>query len=207
VPPLVFGLLIVAGLLHVGWNVLVKTAGDPLRTVARASTASLVVVVPLAIVAWFVLGQPEISPQVVGLAVVSGLLEVVYFVFLSAAYRRGGLSLVYPIARGTAPVLAAAVGVVVLFALLTGLTIATYSGVDRVGAQLGPPLCTSPCCGRSAAWDWPPGSGSSMVDSNPADAVSGLRGAAAGPRIRAANHRIRARPCHGVGPRSSARCW
>ena len=93
-PPLVFGLLIVAGLLHAGWNVLLKTGGDPLRTSARAVIASLVGVVPLAVIGWFALGQPGITTQVVGLAVVSGLLEVVYFVFLSAAYRRGGLSLV-----------------------------------------------------------------------------------------------------------------
>ncbi len=37
-----------------------------------------------------------------------------YFILLSAAYRRGDLSVVYPIARGTAPLLAVAIGVVVL---------------------------------------------------------------------------------------------
>ncbi len=41
----------------------------------------------------------------------SGVVEAGYFVLLSAAYRRGDLSVVYPIARGTAPLLAVAIGV------------------------------------------------------------------------------------------------
>ena len=43
----------------------------------------------------------------------SGVVEAAYFVLLSAAYRRGDLSVVYPIARGTAPLLAVVFGVVV----------------------------------------------------------------------------------------------
>ena len=42
------------------------------------------------------------------------LLEALYFGFLAAAYRRGDLSLVYPLARGSAPLLAVAIGVVLL---------------------------------------------------------------------------------------------
>ncbi|MGZ6341204.1 MAG: hypothetical protein ACXWMX_05090, partial [Candidatus Limnocylindrales bacterium] len=53
-------------------------------------------------------------PEALVLAVVSGLGETVYFVFLSAAYRRGDLSLVYPIARGSAPLLAVGSGVLIL---------------------------------------------------------------------------------------------
>ena len=44
----------------------------------------------------------------------SGVVEAAYFIFLSAAYRRGDLSVVYPLARGTAPLLAVFIGVVVL---------------------------------------------------------------------------------------------
>ena len=42
----------------------------------------------------------------------SGLVEVAYFVFLAAAYRRGDLSLVAPVARGTAPLILVVVGLV-----------------------------------------------------------------------------------------------
>src|SRR2546430_11787322 len=41
-------------------------------------------------------------------------LELLYFIALSTAYRRGELSVVYPIARGTAPLLAVGVGLVLL---------------------------------------------------------------------------------------------
>src|SRR4029079_14783454 len=40
--------------------------------------------------------------------------EAVYFVCLSAAYKRGALSVVYPLARGSAPLLAVAVGIFLL---------------------------------------------------------------------------------------------
>ena len=43
---------------------------------------------------------------VVGLAVLSGLLEAAYAWFLASAYERGALSITYPIGRGTAPSLA-----------------------------------------------------------------------------------------------------
>jgi uncharacterized membrane protein len=50
----------------------------------------------------------------VGLALVSGILEAAYFICLSAAYGRGDLSLVYPLARGSAPLVAVIVGVSLL---------------------------------------------------------------------------------------------
>jgi drug/metabolite transporter (DMT)-like permease len=44
----------------------------------------------------------------------SAVLEATYFVLLASAYRRGGLSLVYPLARGSAPLIAVVVGIGVL---------------------------------------------------------------------------------------------
>src|SRR5207237_9136614 len=99
-------------------------------------------------------------------------LELLYFITLSTAYRRGELSVVYPIARGTAPLLAVLVGLTLLGerlhvaavfgiaclvvgiwvvrrpagagsalgpALLTGVLIAAYTSLDRIGVRLGPP--------------------------------------------------------------------
>jgi drug/metabolite transporter (DMT)-like permease len=65
-------------------------------------------------VAWIANGRPPLEPAGVALAFGSGILEAIYFLFLSAAYSRGDLSLVYPIARGTAPLLAVAIGVFLL---------------------------------------------------------------------------------------------
>lgn len=183
VEPVVVGLLLVSAVLHAGWNVLLKTSGDPLRTSGIAAVAAGAVWVPIVIVVWlFVAGRPSVPMEGVLIAVGSGVLEAAYFVALSAGYRRGDLSLVYPIARGTAPLLAVAIGVLILgerlgpvaslgvacllagiltlqrpwrflratgrsggagsaagFALLTGVIIASYSAVDRVGTQIVPP--------------------------------------------------------------------
>ena len=174
--PLVFVLVAGAAVLHVSWNVLLMTAGDPLLAAAVGLATAAAILCPIALVAWFAIGQPLVPPETLALSVVSGALEAIYFAFLAAAYRRGDLSLVYPLARGSAPLLAVAIGVVVLgerlgvagflgvagliagilalqrpwryfresgrehggaagFALLTGITIAAYSAVDRVGVR------------------------------------------------------------------------
>lgn len=113
-PPVVFALVGVAAVIHAVWNVILKTSGDPLKTSGRAMVAGVGVGLPLAVVAYVAVGSPSVPPQALGLAVASGLVEVAYFVLLSAAYRRGDLSVVYPIARGTAPLFAVTFGVVIL---------------------------------------------------------------------------------------------
>jgi uncharacterized membrane protein len=180
VDPLVFVLVAGAAVLHVTWNVILKTAGDPLRAAAVGMATAACVICPTAAVAWLVIGRPTVSSEALVLSVLSGLLEAIYFGFLAAAYRRGDLSMVYPLARGSAPLLAVALGVVVLgerlgpvgyvgvgallvgllalqrpwrflrtsgresggaagFALLTGIAIASYSAVDRVGVRATEP--------------------------------------------------------------------
>jgi len=114
-PPAAIALVLTAAILHASWNALLKTSGDPLRTAVRLQLIGTLVLAPLALVAWLtVAGQPPIPLEVIALVIVSGLLEAVYFACLAAAYRRGDLSLVYPLARGSAPLLAVIVGVTVL---------------------------------------------------------------------------------------------
>src|SRR5205823_12795085 len=110
----VFILVAGAAVLHVTWNVLLKTAGDPLRAAAVGMATAAAVICPVALVIWVASGQPPISTETLVLSVISGLLEALYFAFLASAYRRGDLSLVYPLARGSAPLLAVAIGVVLL---------------------------------------------------------------------------------------------
>ena len=161
-----------AALLHAVWNVLLKTSEDPLRVSARAAGSSLLITTPLAGLAWLAAGRPAFPPHAWLLAGLSGLVELAYFIFLSAAYRRGDLSVVYSLARGTAALLAVPAGLLVLQerlspielaavlclltgiwlvrrpvasgpavtpALLTGVAIATYSAIDRVGVRLTRP--------------------------------------------------------------------
>ena len=187
--PFIIGLVAVSAVLHVAWNVRLKTAGDPLRTATVGMLAASVGIVPAGVIAWGLAGWPMLPVEGIALGILSGVIEAGYFVLLSAAYRRGDLSLVYPLARGTAPLLAVAIGVgllgerlgvagalgvaallagflwlqrpwrvfaaaraaapgerrgtidtAILFALATGVTIAAYSAIDRVGTRLIDPI-------------------------------------------------------------------
>jgi drug/metabolite transporter (DMT)-like permease len=114
VPTLAIALVLVAAVLHAGWNVLLKTSGDTLTTAVRLQAIGTAILLPIGIVAWFANGMPAVSAVAVGIALVSALFEAAYFVFLASAYRRGALSLVYPLARGSAPLVAVAIGLVLL---------------------------------------------------------------------------------------------
>jgi drug/metabolite transporter (DMT)-like permease len=114
VPPFALGLIAIAAVLHAGWNVLLKTSGDPLLTAVRLQAIGTAILLPIGIGAWLVEGSPAIDGGGVAIALVSGGLEALYFFLLASAYRRGDLSLVYPLARGSAPLLAVLIGVFVL---------------------------------------------------------------------------------------------
>ena len=73
-----------------------------------ALLTAVLVFAPIAVVVWHV--EPAVWPWLLG----SGLLELAYFALLATAYRRAPLSVVYPIARGGAPVLVLVVSVAVL---------------------------------------------------------------------------------------------
>jgi drug/metabolite transporter (DMT)-like permease len=157
---------------HGTWNVLVKVSGDPMRTFHRSTIVAAVVITPPTIVAWLATGRPALPASATGFAAVSAVLELAYLFLLSAAYNRGEISVVYPIARGSAPLLAVLAGLGVLGerlatmqligvglllvgilavtlpqtsgratvpALLTGVSIAAYSAVDRVGVRMTAP--------------------------------------------------------------------
>ncbi len=122
--PVAIGLALAAAVVHGTWNVLVKVSGDPLTTFQRGTVlAVLIGTVPVAI-AWFAIGRPSISVAAIGFAVASAVFELAYLWLLSAAYGRGELSVVYPIARGSAPLLAVVIGIAVLGERLTGLQLA-----------------------------------------------------------------------------------
>ena len=123
-PPLAIALVLVAAVLHAGWNVLLKTSGDTLTTAVRLQAIGTAVLLPIGIAAWLANGMPPVSAAAIGLALVSGVLEAAYFVLLASAYRRGPLSLVYPLARGSAPLLAVVIGLVLLGERLVPLAMA-----------------------------------------------------------------------------------
>ncbi|MBZ9741244.1 MULTISPECIES: DMT family transporter [unclassified Mesorhizobium] len=125
--PLVIGLALFAAILHASWNAFLRTGADRLWTVTVMSFSSTALAIPLAILN----GLPATAAwPYVGL---SACLQVGYSVFLVAAYRYGELGQVYPIVRGSVPLLVTLGGF-----LLTGqhLTAPETVGVALVGGGI-----------------------------------------------------------------------
>jgi drug/metabolite transporter (DMT)-like permease len=111
-------LVLAAATIHALWNLIVARAEDRPATTAIVVVFGALVASPLAILRWHV--EPAAWP----LILLSSLLEVVYFALLVAAYERAEMSLVYPIARGMAPVFVLVVSVLLLGASTTVLQVA-----------------------------------------------------------------------------------
>ena len=104
-PASAFALALGAAFIHALWNVLLARARDPEAATAVALVAAVAVFAPVTAIAWD--AEAAVWPYILATA---GL-HLVYFVLLGAAYRRAELSLVYPLARGLAPVLVLLVAV------------------------------------------------------------------------------------------------
>ena len=99
-----------AGLLHAGWNALLKSApgGDPMLDMAGIVAGSAV----CGLIAIPFVGIPD--PVSWKFAAVSAIVHWGYYVTLAHAYRMGDLSFAYPLMRGTAPLLVTLLGIVFL---------------------------------------------------------------------------------------------
>jgi len=99
------GLVLVAALLHALWNVVAKKTGGDARFALIAALFLVVVWAPLGVwAAWDALPRWGRLEWAVLLA--SAALHVVYFTTLLRGYRMSDLTIVYPVARGTGPLLA-----------------------------------------------------------------------------------------------------
>ncbi len=101
-------------MLHVTWNVKLQSEDDPLDTATKAVTFGIVFLLPIFFAYWLYLGMPTLSSHALVFSGLSGLAELGYFFFLSYSYRHGQLSVVYPLARGSAPIFSFAFGVLFL---------------------------------------------------------------------------------------------
>jgi drug/metabolite transporter (DMT)-like permease len=111
VSALVVLLILAGGLAHAAWNLVVKRAavsGPPF--VWLTAVAAALLLLPVAIVVAVL--DPPSWPQLAVAVIVSGALQTLYFLSLQAGYRAGDVSVVYPLARGTGPMLT------VLFAIV-----------------------------------------------------------------------------------------
>jgi drug/metabolite transporter (DMT)-like permease len=108
----VFVAVLIAAACHAGWNALLKLDMEPVVATALVAMASGLVAVPFV----FVAGIPNAAawPYLVA----SVVIHIGYYLTLAEAYRHGDLGQVYPIARGTAPLLTALVAALMLGEIL-----------------------------------------------------------------------------------------
>jgi len=95
----VFFAVLAAALMHASWNLLVKLKLDRFLTLFLLQT--LMGVMGIAMLAFFAWPASASLPYVLA----SGVLHTGYNIFLARSYREGDLSLVYPVARGAAPLI------------------------------------------------------------------------------------------------------
>ena len=135
----VFLAVLFAAACHAGWNALIKVGLDPLSTTTLISIGSGIVAllfVPfVGVPAWA--AWPWLLTSVV--------IHLVYFASLIESYRTGDLGQVYPIARGSAPLMTAAattffvgetlsvVGWIGILALVVGVLLLSMRGGSDTG--------------------------------------------------------------------------
>lgn len=112
-----FALALSSAFVHALWNLLLARARDSQAATAVALMVGAVVFAPVAALTW------DLDSGVWPYLAASATLEVLYFGLLAAAYDRGELSLIYPVARGSAPLLVALFSVILLGTTLHTLTV------------------------------------------------------------------------------------
>lgn len=120
-------LVLAAAGLHALWNLAAKRAGGDHRFAFLTVLMSVLLWAPVALQA-----APAELPRWGGLAwavvLLSAALHVVYFLTLLRGYREADLTVVYPVARGSGPLLTAAAAV-----LLLGETLSTAGTFGVLG--------------------------------------------------------------------------
>ena len=161
-------LVLASAVAHATWNLFAKRASGGAPFLWLAFALSIPLYAPIAIAVLIVSGA-RVGPVEMLWMFVNAALNVAYGIFLLRGYRAGDLSVVYPLARGTGPVLAL-VGAVLLFGerptpLAIGGAIAIVLGVlaltgdprklrqRGVGVAVGYALLTGVTIAAYTLWD------------------------------------------------------
>ncbi len=172
-------LVLAAACMHATWNFLAKRTRGGAAIVWLYDVVSIIIYAPLALI--ILLQHTHFTLAQLALIGSSGCIHLVYFLLLQRGYRMGDLSVVYPLARGTGPLLSSIIAILlfgerptlvafigillvvagiflitggsimlsvsrfqagVLYGLLTGMCIATYTLLDKqaVSILLIPPV-------------------------------------------------------------------
>jgi drug/metabolite transporter (DMT)-like permease len=112
--PVAVAFVVAAAVAHAGWNLCAKRVpSGGAAFVWLYGTVAAAITVPLAVIT--VLASDQAPTPTWPLAMgVSGLLHLIYFVLLQRGYAVGDLSVVYPLARGSGPMLAVLAAVLLL---------------------------------------------------------------------------------------------
>jgi len=116
-------LVLIAAALHASWNYFVKRAGGGLPFVFLVGLIICALYVPV-VGGYWIWRSPTLEWTAVLWIVGSGVLKTGYSLFLQRSYRLGDFSLVYPLARGTGPLLSSVAAIALLGERPTPLALA-----------------------------------------------------------------------------------
>ena len=106
-------LVLIAAVLHATWNYCAKRAGGGLPFVWMVGAIICSCYVPV-LMGYWLWQQPHVSRTAVLWILGSGVLKTSYSLFLQRGYRHGDFSLIYPLARGTGPLLSTLAAILLL---------------------------------------------------------------------------------------------
>lgn len=140
-PPEALALALAAAALHALWNLLLARVPDVRTATAAVFSLAVVLYAPVALLSW------DVDRAALPFIAASAALELAYLALLAEAYGRSDLSVVYPTARGLAPVLVLVGSVALLGAessaaeaagvLLVGTGVLAVRGFGRERATTG----------------------------------------------------------------------
>lgn len=110
---LAIALVLGAALIHASWNYILKKSGGGVGFVWAFAGLSSLFYAPLAVGICLYL-KFEFTPLAVGCIAASAVLHTAYYLLLDRGYRHGDLSVIYPLARATGPLLTIAVAIAML---------------------------------------------------------------------------------------------
>jgi drug/metabolite transporter (DMT)-like permease len=127
-PPSALALVLLAGLIHASWNIAAKKAGGDVRFAAFTSIVMMIFWAPLGI--WLGKDQvPDWGRAEWLLLAASAVLHTLYYIVLLRGYRKADLTVVYPLARGSGPLLSSMAAILFLGERISTLGAAGIAGV------------------------------------------------------------------------------
>lgn len=111
--PTIFALVVLAAFIHAFWNILLKRVQGGLSFTWFVSILQTAVFAPWII--WVIyMEKPALGPVEWLFIAGSAVIHIAYYYFLQWGYRIGDISLVYPIARGSGPMLSSLAAIIIL---------------------------------------------------------------------------------------------